>query len=172
MNSISRLRIKYVVLFILILIFVFSIKFTNSRYSSDSNYEDVLEIAKPIIEIEPETSAEISNMLPGDTVDYLFNVKNTDEKNQNEVLLNYYLKVIISDNSLPITYKIYDITDGLENELEIISGKTNLISLGFENVESHKYKIRFTWPEEENDVSLAGKEIKFDIDVYAEQVIE
>ena len=54
MNSISKLRIKYVVLFILILICAFSIGLTNSRYTSDSNYEDNLAIAKPVVEIESQ----------------------------------------------------------------------------------------------------------------------
>ena len=73
MNSISKLRIKYVVLFILILICVFSIKLTNSRYSSDSDYKDDLEIAKPIVQMESDSSTDIGNMLPGDTIEYLFN---------------------------------------------------------------------------------------------------
>lgn len=172
MNSISKLRIKYVVLFILILICAFSIGLTNSRYTSDSNYEDNLAIAKPVVEIESQSETEISNMLPGDTVEYLFNIKNTDGTNQNEVLLNYYLKVTFASDALPLTYEIFDITDGTETKLELSSNQTNLISLGFTNIETHKYKIKLTWPEDQNDVSLANQNVAFDIDVYAEQVVD
>lgn len=171
MNSISKLRIKYVVLFILILICVFSIKLTNSRYSSDSDYKDDLEIAKPIVQMESDSSTDIGNMLPGDTIEYLFNIKNTDDTNKNEVMLNYYIKIVIPDDGLPLTYKIYDITDGEEKELEVNNNQTELISLGFENIENHKYKLKLTWPEDKNDVAFSNTNMKFDIEVYAEQVI-
>lgn len=171
MNNVSKIRIKYIVLFILILICAYSIGLTNSRYVSESNYNNNLEIAKPIIEIESDSNKKIENMLPGDTAEYIFNVKNTDNTNKNEIMLNYYIKVVIPENGIPLTYKIYDITNGTEKEININSNKTDLISLGFENIENHKYKIKFIWPKDKKDYSYANKDMKFDIEVYAEQAL-
>ncbi len=171
MNNISKIRIKYILVFILILICAYSIGLTNSRYASETNYSNNLEIAKPVIEIESNSNKKIENMLPGDKAEYIFYVKNTDNVNVNEIMLNYYIKVVIPENEIPLTYKIYDITNGTEKEINVDSNKTDLISLGFENIENHKYKIKFIWPENEKDYSYSNKEMKFDIEVYAEQAL-
>ena len=111
-------------------------------------------------------------MIPGQTIEYEFNIKNTDGNLTNEVLINYYIKLTAQDSNLPVTYKIYDITNGTEKELPMTSNQTALISLGYENVENHKYKIQFKWPEESDSLTYADKQMNFNLDVYAEQVVE
>lgn len=89
-----------------------------------------------------------------------------------EVKLNYYIAISYESN-LPLTYEIYDITNETENKLYTNNDKTELITLGLESIEEHKYKIIFTWPLENNEATLyAGKQNLFYIDVYAEQKMD
>ena len=156
---------------ILIIISFFSIHLTNSRYTSGKKGKGDFEIAKPVIEFKNISSADINNMMPGQTAEYYFNIINVDSESKNEVLINYYIEVSFEDNDLPITYTIYDITNGNEVELETNSNKTSLISLGYKEIETHKYKIEFEWKSEENNISYSNKQTTFNIEVYAEQVI-
>ena len=171
MNSIKKMKIKYFVVFILILTCAFSIGLTNSRYSSGKKIDNEVMVATPVVEFESVTGTSFTNMLPGDTVAYNFNIKNTDGNMINEVAINYYIKLTYENNNLPLTYKIYDITSGTEVELPTTSDQTSLIALGYENIETHNYKIEFTWPISDNAESYANKQIAFKLDVYAEQVI-
>lgn len=136
---------------------------------SGKNLEDNLPIAKPIIEFEAASPSEISDMIPGQTVQYDFIIKNTDGASQNEVAINYYIKVTYQNNNLPLTYKIYDITTGTEQELQVTDNQTSLIKMGYEDIENHKYRIKFTWPLSQNDVSYINKQIGISIEVFAEQ---
>lgn len=172
MNNKLKLKLKYIALFILIIICAFAINLTDSRYSSSKTIDDSIQIAKPIVEMESTSATTIENILPGQTVEYEFNIKNTDGTFTNEVLMNYYIKVTYNNNNLPLTYEIFDVTDGTEKKLTTTSNQTDIKSIGYSDVEVHKYRIKFTWPSNENDVSYAGKQISFDIDVYAEQAVE
>lgn len=171
MNKILKLRLKYTIFFILIIVVVFLMNITKSRYMSGMVMNSGLDIAKPIIEFSSNSEPNISDILPGESAEYIFNVKNTDGNILNEVNINYYIKLTYNDNNLPIQYEIYDITSGTEVKLETTSNQTQLLTLGHEKVESYDYKLVFTWPADKNDVSYAGKEIAFDLDIYAEQVI-
>ena len=171
MNKIKKMKFKYIILFILILICSFSIGLTNSRYTSSKKIGDSLPIAKPILEFEPVSNSRINDMLPGQMVTYDFNIKNTDGNITNEVLINYYIKVTCEDNNLPITYKIYDITDATEEEVTVTSEQTSLITLGYKEIENHKYRIKFTWLSSDKAASYADKQTEFNIEVYAEQAI-
>lgn len=171
MNKIKKIKIRYFILFISILICVFSIGMTNSRYTSAKKIDNELPIAKPIIEFESVSTSEITNVVPGDTIEYNFNIKNTDGTMTNEVAMNYYIKLSHKDSNLPLKYKIYDITSGTEVELPITSEQTSVISLGYGEVETHKYKIKFIWPISNNDEAYANKQTTFDIEIYAEQAM-
>lgn len=172
MSNKVKLSAKYILLFILIIISGFAVKVTNSRYSSGKKINDNIEIAKPVIELESTSDTTIENILPGETALYTFNIKNTDGTLTNEVLMNYYIEVTYNNTDLPLAYEIFDITDGTEKKLSTNSNKTQIKAIGFNEIELHKYKIKFMWPSSENSVSYAGKQMAFEISVYAEQVVE
>ena len=158
-------------IFILIIIIAFTGKIASSRFNSEANKNGNLNIAKPIVELEQVSSNNFTNMKPGDTVEYTFNVKNNNGSNTNEVTMNYYIEVTYNNNNLPLTYEIYDITTGSEVQLTTNNNQTNLLQLGLGNIETHNFKIKFIWPQSSNSYTYSSQNISFDIDVYAEQVI-
>jgi len=172
MSNKLKLKIKYILLFILIIICTYAVSLANSRYlSSKTINNNNVEIANPIVELETVSETTISEIKPGDTVEYEFNIKNTDGTLTNDLLMDYYIKLTWGNSNIPLTYSIYDITSGEENLLTVDSetNQTVLKQIGYNEVETHKYKIKFTWPESDNDVSYANLQTSFNIDLYAEQ---
>lgn len=165
-------KIKYFVLFILMLISSFTMNLTNSRYTSQTSMDNTLEIAKPVLEMVSDSANTLENMYPGQEVEYYFSVKNTDGNVNNEVVLNYYIEVAYKNTNLPLTYTVYQIADdGTETQLATTSNKTDKILIGFGNIETHKYKIKFTWPISENSITYQNKQLEVDVNVFAEQKI-
>lgn len=172
MNNILKLKIKYFVLFILIVISIISFMITSAKYTSKTEMSENLAIAKPIVELTSVSETSFSDLVPGETVEYYFNITNTDNSGEtSEVAMNYYLKVSYENNDLPFTYEIYDVTNGNSTPLTLTSNQTDLIDLGFGNPEEHQYKIVFSWASSENADTYANKEISVNLEVFAEQVV-
>ena len=172
MSNKLKLKLKYILLFILIIICTYAMNLANSRYLSSKKINNSnVEIANPIVEIEPVSESTLSDIMPGDTVVYDFNIKNANETLTNDILMDYYIKLTWENENLPITYSIYDVTSGEENPLTINSetNQTAVKQIGYNELETHKYRIKFTWPEANNDVSYANKQTSFNIELYAEQ---
>ena len=168
----TKNKIINVLFFICIFVFFFLIEITNAKFASYKKSDNVIDIAKPIINIENVSSTNIENIIPGQEVEYYFNIKNTDENSTlNQVNMNYYIKLTAQDTSLPLTYNIYDVTSGTEQILPMDSGQTAIMSIGYKEVETHKYKIKFMWPSNENSSIYANKNMSFSISVCAEQVV-
>ena len=172
----NKLNLRYIELFVLIILCTFAIGLTNSKYSSTVSAEENINIAKPIVELEPTSEITVENILPGQTATYTFNIKNNVENTdgtltKNDILMNYYVKVIYNDSNLPLTYEIYDTTTGEDVKLNTTSNQTDINTRGYKEIENHSYKIIFTWPADANDVSYANKDTSFNIDVNAEQAV-
>lgn len=75
----AKLKIKYIIIFAFIIISGFIFETSNSRYISNKNDTYEILVAKPVIEMESVSNNTISDMLPGDTAEYTFKIKNADE---------------------------------------------------------------------------------------------
>lgn len=75
----AKLKIKYIIIFAFIIISGLIFETSNSRYISNKNDTYEILVAKPVIEMESVSNNTISDMLPGDTAEYTFKIKNVDE---------------------------------------------------------------------------------------------
>ena len=166
---VMKRKIKFLIVMFIIISTVYFLNITNSRYTSETNIKENLDIAIPRISLKIENT--IDSMLPGDTRTYNFSVNNTENSGINEVQMEYYINVNITQSDLPLTYKIYKLEGTTETELENTSNGYGPITLNYGTEETQNFKIIFTWDETQNSVEYANKSYKFSIEVNSTQVI-
>lgn len=162
-------KVKFLIVIFIFISTVYLLNITKSRYTSETNIKENLDIAIPRISLETENT--IDSMLPGDTRIYNFSIKNTENSKINEVQMEYYINVNITQNDLPLTYKIYSVEGTRETELITTTNGYGPVNLNYETEETQNFKIVFTWDEAQNSVEYAGKNYKFNIEVNSIQVI-
>ncbi len=166
---VMKRKIKFLIVIFIFISTVYFLNITNSRYTSEANIKENLDIAIPRISLKTENT--IDSMLPGDTRTYNFSVNNTENSEINEVQMEYYINVNITQSDLPLTYKIYKLEGTTETELENTSNGYGPITLNYGTEETQNFKIIFTWDETKNSVEYANKSYKFSIEVNSTQVI-
>lgn len=165
-----KAKIKFAILVFIILSSIFYLNTTKSRYVAEANIQDSLSIAMPRIMLDTPV-VTINSMLPGDTYTYTFNVQNTEDSKINEVLMEYYIKLNIIENNLPLTYKIYKINETQETELTASTNGYGPITLQYDTQEIQQFKIVFTWSENDNSSEYANKTYSFNLELECLQVI-
>lgn len=162
-------KTKLILIICTVLTSIYVINLTSSRYLSSINTTDNVDVAMPRIILEtPEIS---NNMLPGDTYEYTFYVKNNENNKINEVLMSYYVNINIENQDLPLTYEVYSVSNNQETKLEQNTSGYGPVTLDYGEEKNNQYKIIFKWAETENSVTYASKQFSFNIELTAEQII-
>ena len=153
---------KKVIVVIMVTIFIIIVAFSKNslgKYFSKTNIEVESEIAKPILEIEGDTTLNINTLKEKET--YKFKVKNYDETNKiTEVDLEYYIEIIPKENE-NIKYKIYKD----DSELSMNESKTEKFLLTREKTQEDNYKIEILL----NNISVQELVQSIEVRVHAEQ---
>lgn len=165
-----KTKIKFLIITFIIISSIYLINATTSRYSSEINSTSNVDVAIPQIELKLG-SAENKLMFPGDSREVEFYIQNYSGIKVNEVLMSYYINLDITDSSIPINYRIYDITGNSQTELSQTSEGFGPVTLNYGTEEDRHFKIVFTWDENNNSASYAGKQFSFKIEVNATQEI-
>lgn len=156
--------------FSICILFLFTFNVTTSRYLGilEGNSSDV--VALPILSLDnPTFTYTNKKMLPGDVDESDFYVNNYDDKNSNEVLMKYYLKVQV-DSTIPIKVTL---TDENGTELKLLDDKrTEEYELPYDEMMKTKYHIKIEWDKKDNNYEYAGKDISLTIDLIAIQVVD
>ena len=171
MKNKYRLKITTCILLIfsVSILFVFTFNVTSSRYKGELQGEAKDIVAIPIISLDnPTFNYTLEKMLPGDIRESDFYVSNYDEKNTNEVLMKYYLKVTL-DSEIPIEVTL---TDEEGTVLTLNDKKTEKYELPYDDKMKTKYHIKVEWNEDDNSYEYAGKDISLTIDLIAVQVVD
>lgn len=142
---------------------------TNSRYLAELKAENSLDLAIPKVVLDTNDFAE--QILPGETLSYEFYVKNHEDNNINEVLMEYYFKINITQDDLPLEYKVFDITENTEVELSETADGIGPIELKYGEIQENNYRIDFIWDENDNSSEYANKQFSFKIELNATQVV-
>ena len=146
----------------MVTIFIIIVAFSKNslgKYFSKTNIEVESEIAKPILEIEGDTTLNINTLKEKET--YKFKVKNYDETNKiTEVDLEYYIEIIPKENE-NIKYKIYKD----DSELSMNESKTEKFLLTREKTQEDNYKIEILL----NNISVQELVQNIELRVHAEQ---
>ena len=166
-----KLKLKVFIITFIIVSSAYLINITSSRYISEMNSTSDINVAIPQVELDTSSITTTDLMLPGETRDVEFSVKNYRDNESNEVLLDYYINLNITEQSIPLTYTIYEITENTEVELSQTSEGFGPVTLNFGSEEEKRFKIIFKWDEQYNDPSYASKQFKFEIEVNATQVV-
>ena len=165
-----KTKVKFLILAFIIISSIFFINSTTSRYLSEVNSKSDVDVAIPQLDIEVSNVSK-DLMFPGDTKEVEFYIKNYNSTSINEVLMTYYITLDIIDSTIPLNYKIYDITQNNQIELPQTAQGFGPITLNYGIQEDRHYKIVFSWDESDNSATYAGKQFKFNIEVNAIQQI-
>lgn len=142
---------------------VYLIKITNSRYISKVNIDGNIDVAVPQIVLDVKNYSDSFTLLPGQTQEMEFSIKNYNDLRTNEVLMEYYIKINTTKLDLPLEYELYEVSSTNEKKLTANSQGFGPITLNYGNQEEKKYKLKFSWDENDNNISYVNKQYSFQI---------
>lgn len=142
---------------------VYLIKITNSRYISKVNIDGNIDVAVPQIVLDVKNYSDSFTLLPGQTQELEFSIKNYNDLRTNEVLMEYYIKINTTKLDLPLEYELYEVSSTNEKKLTANSQGFGPITLNYGNQEEKKYKLKFSWDENDNKISYVNKQYSFQI---------
>lgn len=102
-RRILKKKFKYfLVIYTVILLFVLvisnlSLKTTQAKFKSVVDKNGIIEVAKPIVTIENDTTNR--NIVNGSKVVKYFNVTNYEDNDVSDVAMDYYIKVVDGSNN-------------------------------------------------------------------------
>lgn len=162
-----KIQFKFILLFILNIMFISTFNETSSRYLGQlAADKDV--VAIPIITLDNnDLTYNVDNMLPGDVKEYSFIVSNKENEKLNEILLSYHFK-ITSNSKIPFNYKLFDSNN---REITIDNGISTDERMDYGIETSRNYKLQIIWNKTDNDISYAGTTANINILLEAVQVV-
>ena len=163
-------KIKLLIMIIIVVAVVCFVNITRSRYVSEMTAVGNIDAAIPIIVLN-EGSLDNQLMLPGDSKTYEFYVGNKDGTDINEVKMNYYIDIVLTQNEIPLTYKLYEVTNSGENEVTKTDGKYGPLVLDYGVEQNRHFKLVINWNENDNSVTYAGKQNTFNLKINATQIL-
>ena len=165
----NKKRIRYFCIILIIISTIYTFNITSSRYMGEISTDNG-NIALPVLTLSNNNQEyTITNMLPGDIETCEFIVSNVDAEVTNEVLLSYYFNISI-EASVPLTYKLYDITS-TQTELTITDGATENIELDYNTTVTRKYRLELIWGSSDNSYEYANQTITCNVKLEAIQVV-
>lgn len=136
-------------------------KFTNAINVSGS-------IAKPIFVIEKDDTITKENVSESNLVnDYTFKVKNYNSNNEiNEVELKYNFVIEDNNSEVDVTYKLYEVINGIDNELNLNNNISDTFILGINNIQEKNYKLKLI---ANSGIDLENNDLSTNIKINFEQ---
>lgn len=177
LNKGKRSAQYFCIIVLLIISSVFTFNLTSSRYTGELQSSD-MEIAKPILDLN-YTSDEfkIDNMLPTEENprEYSFSVSNNTSDENNEIPLEYYIKVNLQ-TEIPLKVSLFDTTSG-ESAVQLDANnktaeKIQLPSVNENGKITRNYKLKIEWDkskENYNNYMYANQPITCKVELVAEQ---
>lgn len=104
------LSVYTVILLLIIIVNYLSNQTSEAKYKSIVNKSGTLEVAKPIVTIENDTTNK--NIVNGSKVIKYFNVTNYENSTVTDVAMDYYIKIVDGSNNVindaRVYYQTYD----------------------------------------------------------------
>lgn len=152
--------------------------YSASRYQVSSCGTDIARVAKPIITIVPVSATfnktvltddqiaggiNLTNLQPGDTLVYDFQVCNYDNSlNINEVLLRYSVNAVLSSTDLPLSATLKASGADYNNEW---------VTMGYGTQVADSYELTVVWDPAKTDATIyADKSVNVQIKVNVQQL--
>lgn len=165
-----RKRIFFIIIIFCVICSVYLVRNTNSRYLSEISMDADINVAVPQIVIDMNNNLNSFQILPGESQELEFSIKNYNELKINEVLMDYYINIDTKKMDLPLIYELYEISGTNENQLSENSQGFGPIKLAFGDKEEKTYKLRVIWNENENNMSYVNEQYSFQILVDTKEI--
>lgn len=137
-----------------------------AKYQEEKIINVFASIAKPILEIEKQETFKITNTNYKDS--YLFEVRNYNEKEINEIEMEYYIEIISDANDI-LSFNLYK----NQEKLELINNKTKKIDLNKENKDIHMYRLDIEYDKEkDNSKENISKDLEIKIHAIQKNIKE
>lgn len=181
----NKLKIELCIFLVLLVLLVFLIPYTLSRFKTEARGTADVDIAF-FIANDQYTHQEINltDMKPGDSNDYTFTVSNNKDGNRTEVNLTYYIEIVATTN-LPLDYELYLTNSGVDvpfiSEEEINADddgtyfkiiKTSSRTFDFNNDNTDSYKINVKFPSDYINYRYQDVAENIEIRVIAKQILD
>jgi hypothetical protein len=180
-------RLIISVVFIIVIVTIFSISFTQARYETDTTVRLSPDLAFFIADVQSETGQiRLDGMVPSATPYlYTFNVSNYYKQKKANVDLKYKIEIITTTN-MPLRYKVYhgdDMTTNIVSSQYYDTDSNGVYYqhlvidseyiLHYQNKETDQFTLYVEYPLEfkNNYKEYAGIIDLVDIKVNAEQVV-
>lgn len=152
-----------ITILLLLLILISLVGITIAKYQTSVKGKAIAQIANPIFEVRREESLLLTALAP--KASYVFEVRNYNEKNINEVDMEYYIE-ILSNTDKSITFELFQ----GDKKVALKDNKTEKISLNKENKENHKYRLDIIYDKDKTQTEHDIKE-KVEIKIHSIQKI-
>lgn len=162
-----------VITFMLIVLIVslFGIGFTMSRYLNSFSKTGTISIAK--YSLNETGTIDLGMIAPGETLTYNFQVTNKEEGKISEVGQDYVIQIATTKN-LPLIYTLTGInTSGVGTLADNLDETTLITSVkgSFPHTDEavHSYTLTVTWPIEKKDSSYLNEVDQVSLNIVATQ---
>ena len=151
-------------------------------YTSSASANTDISLAAFVVNAEKKEQINIplSNMKPGDNLEYEFGISNNSNSKRSDVNIDYNI-VIKTMHFMPLDIELYDEDDNLiltcdeeterneENELECVS---DTITMPYEENTEDSYIIKITFPVEYNTIEYSSLVDYINLEINSSQKID
>ena len=177
------MRKKILISLIVLTGLVFGGSITYSMYTSSTSLVSTNELASFVFESKKTDviDLELSDLVPGDVLEYNFSVTNSNNLDSSDVLIDYFL-TIKTFRYIPLNIEVYmvndstevlmfDCSDSIKNSNGEFECKSEVNSLNFGIDEVDDYKIKVSFMDGYNDWSYADLVDFISLEINASQRI-
>jgi hypothetical protein len=169
----------YIIITYLVLISLVIAGVSMSRYETTVAGSDVAAIGQAVLDYIPvgatlngvpiTTSGgiNISDLSPGSTLVYKFDINNYKDGNLNQILLKYKISVSFNPDpkTIPLTYTL------TADDTYQSSEDVGWVLLGFTSEETHSYTLTIVWDGAEIDPAYLNQQQTVQLKINAEQTM-
>ncbi len=173
---------KIIIISVLAILILVGVGVTYSMYTSASSTSTDISLAAFVVNAEKKEQINIplSNMKPGDNLEYEFGISNNSNSKRSEVNIKYNI-VIKTMHFMPLEIELYDADDELilscdeeterneENELECISED---IIMPYEEDKEDDYTLKIVFPVEYNSSEYSSLVDYINLEINSSQKID
>lgn len=151
-------------------------------YISEANAKTNISLASFILDVDKKNQINIpiSNIKPGDDLEYNFSVSNNSNSKKSDVTIKYNI-LIKTMHFIPLDIKLYNEDDELiltcdeksqRNEFNELECTTEDIIMSYKNNETDEYTIKISFEDEYNSIEYSSLVDYINLEINSSQKID
>lgn len=174
---------KIIIIIILIVCISIGVGITYSAYKIEASTKtNVVSLATFVFEKDSKDliNIPISNINPGDDLEYKFSVSNSSKDKKSDVTIKYNI-ILKTMHFIPLEIKLYDKDDNLvltcdekvkRNELNELECTTEDIIMPYIEDKKDEYKLKLNFSNEYNDIEYSSLVDYINLEIRSSQKID